>query len=49
SLSRSGSRSPQLRLSVPEELRSRLLERAEEEHRSVSNLVRDALEHYLAS
>ncbi|MHB8221077.1 MAG: ribbon-helix-helix domain-containing protein [Acidimicrobiales bacterium] len=49
SLSRSGSRSPQLRLSVPDELRSRLLERAEEEHRSVSNLVRDALEHYLAS
>ncbi len=49
SLSRSGARSPQLRLSVPDELRSRLLERAEDEHRSVSNLVRDALEHYLAS
>ncbi|MHB1488240.1 MAG: ribbon-helix-helix protein, CopG family [Acidimicrobiales bacterium] len=48
SLSRSGARSPQLRLSVPDELRSRLLKRAEEEHRSISNLVRDALEHYLA-
>ncbi|MDQ6784540.1 MAG: ribbon-helix-helix protein, CopG family [Actinomycetota bacterium] len=49
SLSRPGVRSPQLRLSVPDELRSRLLQRAEDEHRSVSNLVRDALEHYLAS
>ena len=49
SLSRSGARSPQLRLSVPDELRSRLLQRAEDEHRSVSRLVRDALEHYLAS
>ncbi|MHB8340301.1 MAG: ribbon-helix-helix protein, CopG family [Mycobacteriales bacterium] len=49
SLSRSGARSPQLRLSVPDELRSRLLQRAEDEHRSVSHLVRDALEHYLAS
>ncbi len=49
SLSRPASRSPQLRLSVPDELRSRLLQRAEDEHRSVSNLVRDALEHYLAS
>ncbi|MGH9068780.1 MAG: ribbon-helix-helix protein, CopG family [Acidimicrobiales bacterium] len=49
SLSRAGVRSPQLRLSVPNELRSRLLQRAEDEHRSVSNLVRDALEHYLAS
>lgn len=49
SLSGSGARSPQLRLSVPEELRSRLLQRAEAEHRSVSHLVREALEHYLAS
>ncbi len=49
SLSRSGARSPQLRLSVPDDLRSRLLQRAEDEHRSVSRLVRDALEHYLAS
>lgn len=49
SLSHSGARSPQLRLSVSDELRSRLLQRAEEEHRSISKLVRDALEHYLAS
>ncbi|MGH8995932.1 MAG: ribbon-helix-helix domain-containing protein [Acidimicrobiales bacterium] len=49
SLSRPGVRSPQLRLSVPDELRSRLLQRAEDEQRSVSNLVRVALEHYLAS
>lgn len=49
SLSRSGTRSPQLRLSVSNELRGRLLQRAEDEHRSVSNLVREALEHYLAS
>ncbi|MGH9078018.1 MAG: ribbon-helix-helix domain-containing protein [Acidimicrobiales bacterium] len=44
-----GVHSPQLRLSVPAELRDRLRQRAEVEHRSVSNLVRDALEHYLAS
>lgn len=44
-----GVHSPQLRLSVPTELRDRLRQRAEAEHRSVSNLVRDALEHYLAS
>jgi hypothetical protein len=49
SLSGPGTRSPQLRLSVPDDLRSRLMRRAEDEHRSVSNLVRDALEHYLAS
>lgn len=49
SLSRPGVRSPQLRLSVPDELRSRLAKRAQEEHRSVSAVVRDALEHYLAS
>jgi len=49
SLSRSGSRSPQLRLSVPDELRSRLLQRAQDERRNVSGLVRDALEHYLGS
>jgi len=49
SLSRPGVRSPQLRLSVSAELRSRLFKRAEDEHRSVSTIVRDALEHYLAS
>ncbi len=46
---RPGVRSPQLRLSVPDELRSRLIQRAEDEHRSLSTVVRDALEHYLAS
>lgn len=49
SLTRPGVRSPQLRLSVPDDLQSRLVQRAEDEHRSLSNLVRDALEHYLAS
>jgi predicted HicB family RNase H-like nuclease len=49
SLSEAGSRSPQLRLSVPEELRTRLVRRAEDEHRSLSNVIREALEHYLAS
>ena len=49
SLSRPGVRSPQLRLSVPDDLRSRVVQRAEDEHRSVSTVVRDALEHYLAS
>jgi hypothetical protein len=49
SLSGPGTRSPQLRLSVPEELRSRLVSRAKDEHRSLSNVVREALERYLAS
>ncbi len=49
SMTEPGVHSPQLRLSVPAELRDRLRQRAEVEHRSVSNLVRDALEHYLAS
>ena len=49
SLSKPGARSPQLRLSVPTDLRSRLDKRAEAEQRSVSTVVRDALEHYLAS
>lgn len=49
SLSGPGVRSPQLRLTVPHELRSRLVKRAQAEHRSVSTVVRDALEHYLAS
>jgi predicted DNA-binding protein len=34
---------------VPEELRSRLARRAEDEQRSVSTVVREALEEYLAS
>ncbi len=49
SLSQPGVRSPQLRLSVPADLRSRLDRRAAAEHRSVSTVVRDALERYLAS
>lgn len=49
SLSASGGRSPQLRLTVPSDLRAQLSDRARAEHRSVSDLVRDALERYLAS
>lgn len=49
SLTRPGVRSPQLRLSIPDDLRGRLIQRAEDEHHSISTLVRDALEHYLAS
>ena len=49
SLSEPGVRSPQLRLSVPADLRSRLNRRAAAEHRSASAVVREALEHYLAS
>lgn len=49
SLTEPGVRSPQLRLSVPAELRSRLDQRAAAEHRSVSTVVREALEHYLGS
>lgn len=49
SLTAPGRRSPQLRLSVPAELRSRLEARAKREHRSVSVLVREALERFLAS
>jgi hypothetical protein len=49
SLSAPGTRSPQLRLSVPADLRSRLNRRAQTEHRSTSSVVREAIEHYLAS
>jgi len=49
SLTAPGKRSPQLRLSVPAELRSRLEARAKREHRSVSWLAREALERFLAS
>ncbi|MGH2916131.1 MAG: ribbon-helix-helix protein, CopG family [Solirubrobacteraceae bacterium] len=48
SLSRPRTRSQRLRLSVPDELRVRLAQRANDEHRSVSTVVRDALERYLA-
>jgi len=49
SLTAPGERSPQLRLTVPAELREQLRARAEREHRSVSVLAREALERYLAS
>jgi hypothetical protein len=49
SLTAPGERSPQLRLSVPAELRTRLQAQADREHRSVSALAREALERFLAS
>lgn len=49
SLTAPGERSPQLRLSVPERLCDGLRARAEAEHRSVSELAREAIERYLAS
>jgi len=49
SLTGPGQRSPQLRLSVPAELQQRLKTRAEQEHTSISQLAREALERYLAS
>lgn len=49
SLTAPGQRSPQLRVSVPTELRDRLQSRAEREHTSVSQLTREAIERYLAS
>ena len=49
SLTAPGERSPQLRLTVPEQLRDGLRVRADAEHRSVSELAREAIERYLAS
>jgi len=49
SLTAPGERSPQLRLSVPGQLRDGLRARADAEHRSVSELAREAIERYLAS
>ena len=49
SLTSPGHRSPQLRLSLPAELRDQLQARAEREHTTVSHLAREALERYLAS
>jgi hypothetical protein len=49
SLTAPGERSPQLRLSVPAQLRDGLKARADAEHRSVSEVAREALERYLAS
>lgn len=49
SLSTPGQRSPQLRLAIPEHVRDQLRARAQAEHRSVSELAREALDRYLAS
>lgn len=49
SLTAPGRRSPQLRLAVPEQLRDELHSRAAAEHRTVSDVAREALEQYLAS
>ena len=49
SLSAPGQRSPEVKARVPEELRARLQEAARREHTSTSDLIRKALERYLAS
>jgi len=49
SLSATGRRSPEVKARVPEELRKRLLLAAEREHSSTSDVIRKALEQYLAS
>ena len=49
SLSAPGRRSPQLRLAIPEQTRDQLKARAAAEHRSVSEIAREALDRYLAS
>ena len=41
--------SPQVRFRVPTDLRARAAERAKAEGKTVSQLAREALEHYLAS
>lgn len=49
SLTAPGKRSPEVKARVPEELRDRLHEAASREHTSSSELIRKALERYLAS
>ena len=49
SLSAPGRRSPQLRLAIPEQVRAELQARAAAEHRSISDIAREALNRYLAS
>ncbi|MFT4166331.1 MAG: CopG family transcriptional regulator [Microlunatus sp.] len=49
SLSAPGHRSPQLRLTIPEQTRQQLKARAAAEHRSISEIAREALDRYLAS
>lgn len=49
SLTAPGKRSPEVKARVPEALRDRLHEAATREHTSSSELIRKALERYLAS
>lgn len=49
SLTRAGTRSPEVKAGVPAELQQRVRDAAASEHISTSQLVRKALEHYLAS
>ena len=49
SLTAPGRHSPEVKARVPEELHVRLQEAAQREHTSTSNLIRKALEQYLAS
>lgn len=49
SLTAPGTRSPEVKARVPEELRARLHEAASRQHTSSSELIRKALEQYLAS
>lgn len=49
SLTRPGTRSPEVKARVPAELQQRVREAAASEHISTSELVRKALERYLAS
>ncbi len=44
-----GTRSPEVKARVPRELRDRLVARARERGTSTSSLIREALEHHLAS
>lgn len=49
SLTSPGRRSPQLRVSIPQQTQTKLRQRADAEHRTVSEVAREALERYLAS
>lgn len=49
SLTAPGRRSPEVKARVPEDLRDRLHEAASRQHTSSSELIRKALEQYLAS
>ncbi|MGB7964137.1 MAG: ribbon-helix-helix protein, CopG family [Propionicimonas sp.] len=49
SLTAPGTRSPEVKARVPRELRDRLVAVAHQRGTSTSSLIREALEHYLAS